>query len=297
MSTDDQAPIDLNDASTRRRLIDEEMRRSTEIFVESGGMAHDPGRQIPPPVDPNAIGTVASLLEGYKCLNTNIEDFRAKVVELAHDARLNPAEQVSLLTLCTAFQDAVFTAAQITGRWDPNGPDADQITPEVHRIADHAKYMYAIGSRDVVARNRSWRCWPIPARSTSRRTTSCSTTCATRWVKRCPSTRHPCTTRTPGMGRLELDDNTYSDGRAVVIQARITGWSELEGSWPRNEGVEVSGDGPINDFPLGSVCHINLPDDPDPQLEPRGRLDRDRPRRAQREDHHVHRRGRAMSKD
>ena len=47
MSTDDQAPIDLNDASTRRRLIDEEMRRSTEIFVESGGMAHDPAGRSP----------------------------------------------------------------------------------------------------------------------------------------------------------------------------------------------------------------------------------------------------------
>ena len=51
-----------------------------------------------------------------------------------------------------------------------------------------------------------------------------------------------------------------------MTQARITGWSELEGSWPRNESVEVSGDGPINDFPLGSVCHINPPEDPDPQL-------------------------------
>ena len=47
MSTDDQAPIDLSDASTRRRLIDEEKRRSIEIFVESEGWPTTPVGRSP----------------------------------------------------------------------------------------------------------------------------------------------------------------------------------------------------------------------------------------------------------
>ena len=227
-------------------------------------MAHDPGRQIPPPLNPNLLAMMARLHDGYECLHKNIEYFRTRVTELVKDGKLDPAEQRGLLTHCDVYQDAVFTAAQIAGRWDPNGPDAHKVTPEVHRIADHAKYVYAVGGRDAVALQQKL----VLLADTGKIDIEAHNklqhhACYQIGEEVYSSTTSSLHDQNIWDGGWDWDDNTYSDGRQVMTQVRIKGWLELEREWKltlRNKDIVIYGDGPINDFPLGSVCDINPPE-------------------------------------
>ena len=49
-------------------------------------------------------------------------------------------------------------------------------------------------------------------------------------------------------------DNTYCDGRQIMVQARIRNWMGLDRDWPYNAGM--CGDGPILEHPRGSLCQI-----------------------------------------
>ena len=142
-------PTDIRARS--KALVDEDRRRRTKIFEESDGTAPDYGRQIPPPLNPFVAGMVARLMDGYESATARIKGFQKEITELVEAGKLDPVEQAALLTQHSALQDAIDTAAEITGGWKSAGPDADKITPEVHRIADYAKFTYAVGSRDIVA--------------------------------------------------------------------------------------------------------------------------------------------------
>ena len=61
-------------------------------------------------------------------------------------------------------------------------------------------------------------------------------------------------------GGWDWDDNTYSDGRQVMIQVRIINWQTLFDEVERNPAIKCYGDGVINDHPEGVVCLITPPD-------------------------------------
>ena len=165
------------------------------------------------------------------------------------DARLNPAEQVSLLTLCTAFQDAVFTAAQITGRWDPNGPDDDHHPGGPPDRRPRQVRLCGRVARHLVDLQHRLRQLAYAGRSTSRRTTSCSTTCATRWVTRSTAdnvepARRGGLGRRLGLGREHLQRRPAGDdpGPDHRLAAAVRRGAD-------NEAIKVYGDGAINDHP------------------------------------------------
>jgi hypothetical protein len=60
-------------------------------------------------------------------------------------------------------------------------------------------------------------------------------------------------------------DNTYSDGRQVMILIRIEPWetSECDGTHNRY----TLGDGAVNEHPLGTICYISSVK-PDDELQP-----------------------------
>ena len=49
-------------------------------------------------------------------------------------------------------------------------------------------------------------------------------------------------------------DNTYSDGRTVMIQIRIEPWETSECNWAHNRFA--LGDGAVVDHPRGTICCI-----------------------------------------
>ena len=49
-------------------------------------------------------------------------------------------------------------------------------------------------------------------------------------------------------------DNTYSDGREVMIQIRVEPYESSECSWEHNGFT--SGDGAVNEHPRGTICYI-----------------------------------------
>ena len=49
-------------------------------------------------------------------------------------------------------------------------------------------------------------------------------------------------------------DNTYSDGRAVMVQTRIEPWEESVVDWEYNRFM--LGEGAVNEHPLGTICYI-----------------------------------------
>src|SRR6478672_502741 len=125
-------------------MTDEEKRRRDNAFFDCKGRAIDYGRQIPPPLNPSVVAMVNLLLNGYDDLTAKIAEFRTKITELVEAGKLDAAEQTDLLTRYSALQDAIDTAADNTERWESAGPDANTITPEINRIADLAKYVYAV---------------------------------------------------------------------------------------------------------------------------------------------------------
>ena len=65
-------------------------------------------------------------------------------------------------------------------------------------------------------------------------------------------------------GGWDWDENTYSDGRQVMIRAQITDWRELFDEVPCNSAIKAYGDGVIIEHPAGVVCLI-APPDPGPR--------------------------------
>ena len=132
----------------------------------------------------------------------------------------------------------------------------------VHRLADHAKYVYAVGTRDIAAlqyqlaelagtgridhkeqNDLQWRhCLPMWE------TLYHGTTCAVRDDRTWD-------------GAWDWSDNTYSDGRQVMAQVRVNNWQKLDCNWPYNEFL--CGDGPIQEHPRGSLCQIAPVIDPE----------------------------------
>lgn len=133
------------------------------------------------------------------------------------------------------------------------------INPDVNDIADRAKHEYAVGTQALAA--LQYRLGKLagtgkldPAESMSLQkqvlhvweTLYFGTTCAARDDSTDDST-------------WDEADNTYSDGRPVMLQIRVEPAEESDFSWEHNRFT--LGDGAVNEHPLGTVSYI-LPNDP-----------------------------------
>jgi hypothetical protein len=133
------------------------------------------------------------------------------------------------------------------------------VNPDVDDIADQAKYRYATGTKLLAAMQcrlaelaGTGRLDPDESMSLQHDLVSVweavyfGTVCAVRdWAT------DDCT--------WDEADNTYSDGRHVMVQIRIEPGDSPDFSWKRN-GV-LLGDGAVNEHPLGTIAPINPDDD------------------------------------
>ena len=215
------------------------------------GDVPDYGRQIPPPLCRNVTTTVKYLTDCYERLLATIEEFRCDIAKLVETGKLDPDVKTELWFHYTALQKAVHDATSTTRLRPPHG---DEIDDNYHRIADHAKYVYALGSRDIAA--MQYRLSELAG--TGRLDAKANDDlqwghCYPFWETLYDGT----TSNVRDWDTLDWnwcwDDNTYSDGRQVMTQARLANWDAIQYSWPYHN---MAGDGPINEHPWGSVCQI-----------------------------------------
>lgn len=254
-------PVDLGERRAKREELERERRRMT-ARDDLTAYAPDYGRVIPPPLNADIPGMVKDVKDCYDALSQWIVNFQDKIGELVDAGDLKPAERQSLSEHYRDLQTAVEAAIVDAPKGDP-GSRANEYWHDgiwnsraINRFADHAKYVYAVGARDIAAlqyrlaelagtgrldpaahHGLQWNhCLPMWE------TLYSGTTCAVRDERTWD-------------GAWDWYDNTYSDGRQVMAQARLKNWPELDRRWPYNEGM--AGDGPIQEHPWGSVCQIH----------------------------------------
>lgn len=221
------------------------------------------GLQIPPPLNPLVTTWIELVSDGYQGLTEGIEEFREKIAALVKAGKLDPAEKAGLQEHCQEFQDAIDAAAAVTGSWKPTGVNPNEITSQVNLIADYAKHVYAVGSRDVSALQYRLRKLAYAGKIDIEAHNDLQhDVCYGLGEGVYAATTQKLHDHKNWDGSWDWDDNTYSDGRQIMIKARITDWEALCGSRPRNDAITMYGDGVINEHPEGMVCQIAPVEDP-----------------------------------
>ena len=267
MVSENNEPADLAGFRARRAALKEEHRRQ-KARDNLSLTAPDYGREIPPRLNPDVPDMVDRVKACYVGLTQWIVGFQDEIVALVDAGKLDPGERTGLLEHYRHLQEAVDAATADALKWHPVAGVHDftdsrgRIPDFVHRLADHAKYVYAVGSRDIAAlqyclaelagtgrldhevhRHLQWgHClgmWECLYHGT---------TCAVRDERTWD-------------GGWDWADNTYSDGRQVMAQVRVKNWQILDRDWPYNG--EMCGDGPIQEHPRGSICQIAPVHDPE----------------------------------
>ena len=194
---------------------------------------------------------------GYRALTGGIEEFRKQIADLVESGKLDPAEGAGLLKHYTEFQDAIDAAAAVTGRWKPTGANPNEITPDVHRIADHAKHVYAVGSRDISALQYRLKKLAYAGKIDIQAHNHLQyDVCYGLGEGVYYAIAHNLHDQERWDSGFDWDGNTYSDGRQIMTTARIKGWEALCDSQPCNDAITMYGDGVMGDHPPGTVCQI-----------------------------------------
>jgi hypothetical protein len=128
------------------------------------------------------------------------------------------------------------------------------VNPNVHDIADRAKYAYAAGTKvlaDIQYRlgelAGTGRLDPGESKRLQRQVVDVweELYCGTVWAVRDEDTDD---------STWDEADNTYSDGRTVMTQVRIEPYETSELNWEYNRFM--CGDGAVNEHPRGTICCI-----------------------------------------
>ena len=257
MVCDNDEPADLVGFRAQREERKRERRRQKAID-NLNLTAPDCGWEIPPRLNPDILDMVDRVKSCYVDITGWIRTFEEVVwsAVLPNAGKLDPSASEGLLGHYRELEKVVdaaltYTLSCPTATLDSRG----RIPDYVHRLADHAKYVYAIGTRDIAAmqyklaelagtgrldhevqNGLQWdHCLPMWE------TLYDGTTCAVRDDRTWD-------------GGWDWSNNTYSDGRQVMAQARVKNWSQLVRNWPYNEFL--CGDGPIREYPRGSVAQV-----------------------------------------
>jgi len=238
--SDNNEAADLAGFRAQREALKQEGRRQKACDNDTAYVP-DYGREIPPWLNPDVADMVNRVTTCYVGLTQRIVGFQDEIAASVNAGTLDPSARTGLVEHYRHLQQAVGAATTDTLTWHPGGT-----LETVHRLADHAKYVYAVGARDIAAlqyclselagtgrldpevhHSLQWD-YCLPMWETLYHGTLCAV--------------HDERTWDGGWG---WSDNTYSDGRQVMIQARVKNWQELERGWPYNENM--CGDGPINE--------------------------------------------------
>lgn len=256
-------PAGLAGFRARRAALKEERRRqkASDNFTAK---APDCGREIPPRLNPDVPDMVDQVKSCYAGLTKWIEEFQHVIAELRDHDLLDPCESAGLLKHYDQLQEAVDAATEAilrsaevaTGR-KPHAPKFD-----ANLIADHAKYVYAVGTRDIAAMQYLLAELAGTGRIDHKEQHELQWGhCLGMWQTLYHGTTCAVRDDRTWDGAWEWSDNTHSDGRQVMAQVRVNNWQELDGNWPYNEFL--CGDGPILEHPRGSLCQIAPVIDPE----------------------------------
>lgn len=255
--TNHDAPLDLNSFRAKR----EQRKARSKAREPLPGYAVNCGRVIPPPLNPDLPDMVNKVKDCYLALIDWIAGFQNEIANLVDVGKLDCEEQRSLLEHYRDLQDAVDAATADARRGETGSCSIDDAGDEtwndrtVHRFADHAKYVYAVGARDIAALQYRLAELAHTGRLDSEAHKHLQWDhCLRMWEVLYYGTTSAVRDARTWDGAWDWYDNVYSDGRQVMAQVRMKNWLELERNWPYNEGM--CGDGPIQEYPRGSLCQI-----------------------------------------
>ena len=128
------------------------------------------------------------------------------------------------------------------------------VNPNVDDIADRAKYGYATGTKLLAEMQYRLAELAGTGRLDPDESMSLQDELVRLWEALYFGTL--CAVRDENTPDCTWDeaDNTYSDGREVMIQIRVEPYESSECSWEHN-GFTV-GDGAVNEHPRGTICYI-----------------------------------------
>lgn len=232
---------------------------SEQVARSAGAESPQPdlgsGRRIPPPLNPDTSSMIFLLEQSYGEIREAVLEFRGKIATLARGGKLDIGEFTGLLSHYRQMSDALIKALLVTRSWNGDDSCGSAHNDRVHVIADHAKHVYAVGTRDIAA--LQYRCGDLayvgkldrPACEDLQRRH-----CVPLWERLYQDTLCVIREEEDWDGGWDWCGNTYSDGRQVMTLARTKDWETLECVWPSNEFI--LGDGAVNEHPRGSVCQI-----------------------------------------
>jgi hypothetical protein len=165
--------------------------------------------------------------------------------ELVDAGRLDPGESTGLLEHYDQLQEAVDAATTHAVRWRTRSGVI--LGDFVNALADHAKYVYAVGSRDIAA--LQYRLTELA--HTGRLDVEAHKRlrwdhCLRMWEALYHGTTSAVRDERTWDGMWDWSDNTYHDARQVMMQARVKGREILDRKWPYSEGI--CGDGPVQEI-------------------------------------------------
>jgi hypothetical protein len=131
----------------------------------------------------------------------------------------------------------------------------DDLNPDVNDIADRAKHGYAVGARLLAGVQYRLATLAGTGRLDSDESMRLQHVLADIWLALYSGTTFAVRGEDTDDDNWDEADNTYSDGRIVMIQTRIEPWQESGYSWKHNRFL--LGDGAVNEHPRGTICHIS----------------------------------------
>ena len=115
----------------------------------------------------------------------------------------------------------------------------------VHRLADHAKYVYAVGTRDIAALQYRLAKLAGPGRVGDKEPELPAMEALQPMWETLSRGTTPAPVRDdgapPGTARWDWSDNTYSDRRGATAQVRVDNWQKLDCNWPVPNEVSCAG--------------------------------------------------------
>lgn len=257
-------PVDLAEFRAQREERERQRRRRE---VRDIGCAPDYGRQVPPPLNPNIPDMVQKVRACYAVLAQGIFDFQDEIAALVAAKKLHPSEHQRL---SGHYRDltAAIEAAELDIPEGCPGERPNDFTEKgawhlrvVHRVADYAKYVYAVGTRDIAAlQYRLAELGHTGRLKFESHEHLQGKHCLAMWETLYFGTLSALHDQHTWDGAWDWYDNTYSDGRQIMVQARVKNWEELEQTWPY--GHVMCGDGAVAEHPRGSLCQISPVIDP-----------------------------------
>ena len=143
------------------------------------------------------------------------------------------------------------------GEGRSNMPQPPPLNPDVNDIADRAKHGYALGTRLLAAAQYRLATLAGTGRLEPDESMRLQHVLADIWWALYLGTTYAVRDEDTDDDTWDEADNTYSDGRTVMVQTRIEPWEDSDFSWQHKRFL--CGDGAVNEHPRGTICHISTP--------------------------------------